>query len=81
MPEVCDIFQNYFSAAERNLAKCMESRQQHDDLENRIEHWALVLHTAKTPGERSMAWDTLKDLHGRRSSQRIADMEREAGLR
>lgn len=50
------------------------------ELERRIDLQALLLHTVKTPAERATAWSELKRLHTLRSPQRIAQMEREAGL-
>lgn len=51
------------------------------ELEARIDHQALLLHTAPTPDERRTAWGELTRLHAMRSPRRIAEMENEAGLR
>jgi hypothetical protein len=51
-----------------------------DDLERRIDHQALLLHTAKTRHERLAAWIELTRLHSHRSPARIRQMEEEAGL-
>jgi hypothetical protein len=52
-----------------------------DDLERRIDHQALLLHTAPTPAERRAAWAELRRLHAMRSPERIDAMERERALR
>lgn len=51
------------------------------DLEDRIYHAALLLHTAPTPDERRTAWETLKHLVEQRTPQRVEEMEIERGLR
>jgi hypothetical protein len=50
------------------------------ELENRIDHAALLLHTAPTPDERRMAWETLKHLVGQRTPERVREMEVEQGI-
>lgn len=45
------------------------------ELELRIDHETMLLHTVKTPEERRMVWETLKDLIARRSPAQIARME------
>jgi hypothetical protein len=52
-----------------------------DDLEAQIDYQAMLLHTAPTADERRVAWSELTRLHGMRSAGRVAEMEREAGLR
>jgi hypothetical protein len=52
-----------------------------DDLENRIDHQAMLLHTAATPAERRAAWCELTRLHGMRSPARVEQLENAAGLR
>ena len=52
-----------------------------DDLEQRIDHQTLLLHTAKTPEGRRAAMAELKRLHPMRSPEQIEAMERERGLR
>lgn len=49
-------------------------------LEERIDHQALLLHTAPTPEERRAAWEELKRLHAMRTPRRVRQMEDEAGL-
>lgn len=49
-----------------------------EELERRIEHEAMLLHTVQTPAERRMVWETLKALVAQRSPQQVARME--AGL-
>lgn len=51
-----------------------------DPLEQQIDHQAMLLHFAQTPAERRAAWDELCRLVAQRSPQRVAQMEREAGL-
>lgn len=50
------------------------------DLESQIDWQAHLLHTSKTPDERKSAWTQLKRLHAMRTPERVAEMEREAGL-
>jgi hypothetical protein len=50
-------------------------------LEDRIDKAALELQTATTPKARREAFDRLKQLHQRRTASRVAEMEREQGLR
>lgn len=52
-----------------------------DELENRIDYQAMLLHTAETPDERRAAWSELTRLHAMRSPARIEQMESTAGLR
>lgn len=52
-----------------------------DELENRIDYQAMLLHTAATQDERRAAWGELTRLHAMRSPARIEQMESEAGLR
>jgi len=52
-----------------------------DDLEQRIDYQALLLHTAATPDERRSAWEELKRLHAQRTPERVEEMERERGIR
>lgn len=51
------------------------------DLERRIDFQAGLIATALTPAEQMSAWDELKRLHAQRSPERVAEMERERGLR
>lgn len=46
-----------------------------EELERRIDHEAMLLHTVQTPEERRMVWETLKALVAQRSPARIAEME------
>lgn len=46
-----------------------------EELERRIDHEAMLLHTVQTPEERRMVWKTLKSLIAQRSPARIAEME------
>jgi hypothetical protein len=48
-----------------------------EELERRIDHEAMLLHTVETPEERRMVWETLKGLIAQRSPARIAEMEAE----
>jgi len=50
------------------------------DLERRIDHQAMLLHTVLTPDERRTAWAELTRLHAMRSPERVAAMEAERGL-
>jgi hypothetical protein len=50
-----------------------------EELERRIDHEAMLLHTVPTPEERRMVWETLKQLIARRSPAQVERME--AGLR
>jgi hypothetical protein len=50
-------------------------------LESRIDQQALLLHTAPTVVERKQAWAELSRLVALRSSDRVAQMERDRGLR
>lgn len=50
-------------------------------LERRIDKAALELQTATTPRARRAAMDRLAQLVARRSAARVAEMEREKGLR
>ena len=51
-----------------------------DDLENRIDYQAMLLHTALTPAERRAAWGELTRLHALRSTERVQQMEAAAGI-
>lgn len=52
------------------------------ELERRIDRQAaLLIDDGITPGERLAAWLELVRLHGMRSPSRVAQMEREVGLR
>lgn len=51
------------------------------DLESQIDWQAHLLHTAKTPDERRVAWDRLKQLHAMRTPEKIEELERGRGLR
>lgn len=46
-----------------------------EELERRIDHEAMLLHTVQTPEERRMVWQTLKDLIARRSPAQVERME------
>ena len=46
-----------------------------EELERRIDHEAMLLHTVQTPEERRMVWDTLKALIAQRTPAQIARME------
>ncbi len=46
-----------------------------EELERRIDHEAMLLHTVETPEERRMVWETLKQLIARRSPKQIEHME------
>lgn len=59
----------------------MQETNMHGDLEQRIDYQALLLHTAATPDERRSAWEELKRLHALRTPERVAEMERERGIR
>lgn len=50
------------------------------NLESQIDWQVHVLATATTPEERKAAWSQLKRLHAMRTPERVAEMEREAGL-
>lgn len=50
-------------------------------LERRIDKAALELQTARTPHARRQAMQRLAQLVARRTPQRVAEMERELGLR
>lgn len=62
------------SAIESNLLTDAE-------LEEAIDKQTMLLHTAKTPEERRAAMAELQRLHPQRSKERIAQMERQRGLR
>jgi hypothetical protein len=51
------------------------------DLEARIDYQADLLRQDITGDEKRVAWSELVRLHGMRSPERVAVMEREAGLR
>lgn len=51
------------------------------DLERRIDHQAWLIANVATDAEKTSAWHELKRLHAQRSPERVAQMEREAGLR
>lgn len=57
-----------------------ETDMQGSTLEGRIYHQAFLLHTAKTPHERRIAWNELRRLHAMRSPEQIASMEERRGL-
>jgi hypothetical protein len=46
-----------------------------EELERRIDHEAMLLHTVETPAEREMVWETLRHLIAQRSPAQIARME------
>jgi hypothetical protein len=46
-----------------------------EELERRIDHEAMLLHTVQTPDERRMVWETLKALVAQRSPSQVARME------
>lgn len=52
-----------------------------DELEQRIDDQASLLREDRSPAENRATWLELTRLHALRSPRRIADMEREAGLR
>lgn len=63
-----------------DIQNCDETLSMRDeDLERRIDHETMLLHTVKTPEERRMVWETLKRLIAQRSPGQVARME--AGLR
>lgn len=51
------------------------------ELERRIDHQTLLLHTVTTAEERRAVCDELTKLVGQRSPERVEQMERERGLR
>lgn len=51
------------------------------DLERQIDFQHGLLVTAITPAEQTAAWDEFKRLIDRRSPARVAEMEREMGIR
>jgi len=69
--------QEYEVTDERNPALSLVQ----DELENRIDHQAMLLHAAATPDERRTAWSELTRLHGLRSAKRVEQLEAAAGLR
>lgn len=58
-----------------------EAQSPDADLERRIDHQAWLIANVSTDAEKTSAWDELKRLHAMRSPERVAQMEREAGLR
>lgn len=52
-----------------------------DDLERRIDHQAWLMVNVSTEAEQKAAEAELRRLHAMRSPERVADMERAAGLR
>lgn len=52
-----------------------------ESLETRIHEQALRLQFARTPAARREAMRRLRELHAQRSAERVAEMEREQGLR
>jgi hypothetical protein len=46
-----------------------------EELERRIDHETMLLHTVETPEERRMVWHTLKQLIAQRSPAQVARME------
>lgn len=51
------------------------------ELERRIDYQAWLMVSAITDAEKTSAWQELKRLHAQRTPERVAQMEREAGLR
>jgi hypothetical protein len=51
------------------------------ELERQIDHQAWLISNVSTEDEKTSAWHELKRLHSMRSPERVAQMEREAGLR
>lgn len=58
-----------------------KSQIQGDPLEESIDFQALLLHTAETPEARRHAWNELLRLRSLRTAERVAEMEKEQGLR
>jgi hypothetical protein len=51
------------------------------ELEQRIDHQAWLIANVSTEAEQTSAWHELKRLHAQRSPERVAEMEREMGIR
>jgi hypothetical protein len=51
------------------------------DLETRINHYVMLMHSAATSEERRAAQEEVRRLHALRSTDRVADMERAQRLR
>lgn len=58
-----------------------ETHIQGDPLEESIDFQALLLHTTDTPEQRRQAWNELLRLRALRTAERVAEMEKEQGLR
>lgn len=58
-----------------------EAQDTDSELECRIDHQAWLVANVSTESEKTSAWHELKRLHAMRSPERVAQMEREAGLR
>jgi hypothetical protein len=58
-----------------------EAQSPDADLERRIDHQAWLIANVSTEAEQRSAWGELKRLHAMRSPERVAQLEREQGLR
>jgi hypothetical protein len=58
-----------------------ESQDLDAELELRIDQQAALLREGRSPDENRATWLELTRLHAQRSQERVATMEREAGLR